>query len=273
MTSSSTTTLGRSTQPTPFSRRADHLHAITRQQAVAKRTTQPGVPGVVGASQDGDPTPGAAGTPVFNTPQPAAGNLPGKRIRLVRYNPTLPSTLETETTGAEIGAVNDSTQPTANEDPGGAGVSSTQAERSDSAATQRGVSSLQPSSDLLRTISEAYEDDPNYQDPKFLKKLRQDGDLWYFCDQVAVPHDKTIRQLILKEFHDANLAGHLGITKTYYQVARRFWWPKLKRSVESYVNSCPTCQTTKASRQATGGLLQPLPILERHRTTTHIGAA
>lgn len=117
------------------------------------------------------------------------------------------------------------------------------------------------SNDELRVqVSKGYELDPYYDNPVPALKL-VDG-LWYLCDRLAIPHDKSLRRRIIAECHDCPSSGHLGITKTIQRVARRFWWPHLGRSVYSYVRACPSCQLNKPSMQAPGGLLQPIPVPE-----------
>ncbi|XP_037505398.1 uncharacterized protein LOC119381699 [Rhipicephalus sanguineus] len=57
---------------------------------------------------------------------------------------------------------------------------------------------------------------------------------------LVVP--KHLRLAVLQELHDAPTAGHMGITRTYGRVRRRFFWPGLYRSVRRYVASCDLCQ-------------------------------
>jgi hypothetical protein len=72
-----------------------------------------------------------------------------------------------------------------------------------------------------------------------------------------------LRQILLKEYHDIPLSGHIGSSKVYEKLSRRWYWPKLKNDVEEYVKSCPRCQQNKPSNQKPIGLLQPLPIPQR----------
>ena len=123
--------------------------------------------------------------------------------------------------------------------------------------------SLQPhylsvSDSLLTDISQAYEDDPYYSSklPSFLTFSPSDN-LWRFKDRVCVPKSSALRLKILQEYHDAPTAGHPGYEKTLQALANRFWWPRMTRSIRSYVNSCPTCQRIKPSTQSPPGLLQP----------------
>ncbi|GBN17393.1 Retrovirus-related Pol polyprotein from transposon 17.6 [Araneus ventricosus] len=46
---------------------------------------------------------------------------------------------------------------------------------------------------------------------------------------------KHLRLDIVRHFHDAPTAGHLGFIKTYDRLRKRFYWPGLYRSVRNYV--------------------------------------
>ena len=57
------------------------------------------------------------------------------------------------------------------------------------------------------------------------------------------------------------LAGHFDIDKTKELVGRKYYWPSLKRDVESYVWRCDVCLTSKAVCHKPYGDLHSLPIL------------
>uniref|UniRef100_A0A803SXF4 Gypsy retrotransposon integrase-like protein 1 n=1 Tax=Anolis carolinensis TaxID=28377 RepID=A0A803SXF4_ANOCA len=46
-------------------------------------------------------------------------------------------------------------------------------------------------------------------------------------------------------------------------ILRDFWWPKIRKDVEKYVNTCPVCQRSKTRREKPSGLLHPLPTPSR----------
>ncbi|GFW13448.1 transposon Ty3-I Gag-Pol polyprotein [Trichonephila clavipes] len=70
---------------------------------------------------------------------------------------------------------------------------------------------------------------------------------------------KHLRLEILQHFHDASTAGHLGFTKMYDRIRKRFFWPGLYRSVRRYVMHCRECQRRKLVPQKPPGLLIPIP--------------
>ena len=56
------------------------------------------------------------------------------------------------------------------------------------------------------------------------------------------------------------LAGHFGIDKTQELVGRKYYWPKLRRDVESYVRGYEVCLLSKTTRHKLYGDLQSLLV-------------
>ncbi|QRW23612.1 Retrotransposable element Tf2 protein [Rhizoctonia solani] len=75
----------------------------------------------------------------------------------------------------------------------------------------------------------------------------KEGLLWH-QGKIFVPKDDTIRNLILESRHNALAAGHPGQARTLELVSRNYYWPSMKKFVNSYV---PV------------GLLKPLQIPKR----------
>ena len=57
------------------------------------------------------------------------------------------------------------------------------------------------------------------------------------------------------------MGGHSGIRATYHMIKRIFFWPNLKKAVETFIQHCPVCQRAKGEHCHYPGLLEPLPIL------------
>ena len=74
-----------------------------------------------------------------------------------------------------------------------------------------------------------------------LYRIVDNGDFKIY--QLLVP--KELRKEILYSMHDDKLGSHFGIAKTYQKVHARYFWPKLFRSVQRYVNRCLDCQMKK----------------------------
>jgi hypothetical protein len=117
---------------------------------------------------------------------------------------------------------------------------------------------------LTEQILQAYADDDYFAGKASDEGLQQTSEgYWLQGQRIVVPNAGTLRQGIIRDMHNAPLAGHVGMQKTLQAVSRVFWWPGLRRDVKEYVNNCHACQTNKASNQRPAGLLQPLPIPER----------
>ncbi|GFU01224.1 retrovirus-related Pol polyprotein from transposon 17.6 [Trichonephila clavipes] len=87
---------------------------------------------------------------------------------------------------------------------------------------------------------------------KFLA-VTTNGKLWL----PVIPKD--LRADILRHFHDAPTAGHLGFAKTYDRIRKRFYWPGMYRNVVRYVMHCRECQRRKSVPQRPPGRLVPIP--------------
>ena len=123
------------------------------------------------------------------------------------------------------------------------------------------------STSLVPTLLDAIAKDDWFKEAKHTRKLRLDTatGLWYRKavagpDQVVVPNSTALKQHIMRECHDAPLAGHPGYERTLEAVQRTFWWPAITRDVREYVRTCELCQRNKPSNRAPPGLLQPLSV-------------
>ena len=74
-------------------------------------------------------------------------------------------------------------------------------------------------------------------------------------NRLCVPKCK-VRLQLLQEYHDCAMAGHSGRDRTYFRLARFFYWPKMGTDVKKFVKSCNVCQRSKGN-QLRSGLLQP----------------
>ena len=71
--------------------------------------------------------------------------------------------------------------------------------------------------------------------------------------KIIVP--KSLRQQILKEFHNVPFTGHVGMRKILELVDKQFHWRGLRGDTIQYVKTCPTCQMMKSNNRAKAGLL------------------
>lgn len=71
--------------------------------------------------------------------------------------------------------------------------------------------------------------------------------------QVIVPC--KFRDLVLQTAH-GNVAGHLGVRKTYDRLMKYFYWPRIKKDVATFIKTCHVCQLTGKPNQ----VLKPAPL-------------
>jgi hypothetical protein len=122
--------------------------------------------------------------------------------------------------------------------------------------------------DTAQQLIEAVQDPTVTKWPKAFRKYMRvpmvdcsvkEGKL-YFRDRMYAPQEDELRAQILYRHHSAGPAGHPGRVKTLDLITRTWWWPRMSRDVETYVQACDLCVRTKASRLAPQGFLQPLPV-------------
>jgi hypothetical protein len=78
-----------------------------------------------------------------------------------------------------------------------------------------------------------------------------------FKGLVYIP--SGIRRILVTEQHALPAHGHQGITKTFERIARSYYFPGLRKQVETVVLECDVCSKSKSSRHAPYGLLKSPP--------------
>jgi len=118
---------------------------------------------------------------------------------------------------------------------------------------------------VYSSLQEHQQNDPFCQDMKQRiadnlagsEKFRIHKDLLCFMPRGAnrrrwvVP--SFLRSMLLKYFHDAAFAGHLGAFKTYRKIAANFWWPQMRAEIFQYVRRCDLCQRAKPAQNTLVG--------------------
>ena len=86
------------------------------------------------------------------------------------------------------------------------------------------------------------------------KLLYRDSKLWV---------TKGLRLDMIQEIHDQPAIGHTGVRKTIQLLQQHFFWPKMKKNVDQYIQNCHMCKQAKAPRDRYNGTLNPLPVPQR----------
>ncbi|KAK0598331.1 hypothetical protein LWI29_033736 [Acer saccharum] len=66
----------------------------------------------------------------------------------------------------------------------------------------------------------------------------EDGLLYAKGSRLYVPSGGGLKQELLKETHDPQWAGHLGVERMVALLSRSYYWPKMYEDVEPYVKTC-----------------------------------
>ena len=136
------------------------------------------------------------------------------------------------------------------------------------------------SDEELLTWKEGYTKDPHFS--SLLSNLREEtkwnnpsypqyhygeNGLIYFEDwngnnKLCVPG--SLQTKVTAEIHDSLSEGaHAGYYKTYNRIVSTYYWPRMSRSIKTFVSTCDICQKSKPRRHALIGLLRPIPIPTR----------
>jgi len=86
--------------------------------------------------------------------------------------------------------------------------------------------------------------------------LVEDGLLWRFVGPKDKPWEeesfyfriwipKSLTQMVISQFHDDPLAGHVGRRKTFQKLEDRVFWWGMGKAVGAYVRKCSSCARAK----------------------------
>lgn len=65
----------------------------------------------------------------------------------------------------------------------------------------------------------------------------EDTGKWNVCEQLVMP--LKYRKELMNTAHEAPMAGHLGIAKTFLRLTKNFYWPGIRGDVKKF---CEICQ-------------------------------
>ena len=129
----------------------------------------------------------------------------------------------------------------------------------DDSSTDDGIADA---TDVVADILAGYADDAWFADDANIAKEGlhlQHGTYWK-GNAIAVPDVASAKAAILRELHDSNYAGHVGIHRTVYNVKRIYWWPEKAKDIREFVKACDTYRRNKGLQRAPAGKLMPLPV-------------
>jgi hypothetical protein len=117
---------------------------------------------------------------------------------------------------------------------------------------------------LEKEIKNAYAADENAR--RVLKEPTTD----FLVDQQGILRFKGLvyiptrmRQDFVQNQHALPAHGHQGIARTFERLARDYYFPGMRKIVETVVGECVLCSKSKTNRHAPYGLLQPPPTPDK----------
>ena len=78
--------------------------------------------------------------------------------------------------------------------------------------------------------------------------------------RIWLPSNSSFIKLLLEEFHQSPMGGHMGIQKTLHCLQDNFTWASTREDARNFIASCVTCQHIKYDNRKSVGLLCPLPV-------------
>lgn len=118
------------------------------------------------------------------------------------------------------------------------------------------------SASIKQRIEEGYTVDPFCVTLRKVLPLRDncmEADGLLFVDgRLVIPEITGLQEKLIAECH--RRLGHLGYAKTLAELRRDFFWPKMAKKTSAFVESCHTCQTTKAPTTAPPGKMKTPPV-------------
>ncbi len=125
------------------------------------------------------------------------------------------------------------------------------------------VTTIQVGTDFIERVRTAYNTDSickNIIDTDGNHKFTVRDSLIYKQTRLYIPAAVALINLLLEEYHDSKSACHRGVDKTYNLLIQHYYWPRMYKNIESYIQSCEICQQNKVSNRVPAGLLQQ-PII------------
>ncbi|CAF1518533.1 unnamed protein product [Adineta ricciae] len=77
---------------------------------------------------------------------------------------------------------------------------------------------------------------------------------------VAIPYlpSSMINSLLIATHDDPYQGGHFSVDKMYSKLRSRYWWPRMRHSIQQHVRACVACQQYNFSREKPPGYLHPM---------------
>lgn len=82
----------------------------------------------------------------------------------------------------------------------------------------------------------------------------------FYKNCLFIPRDSSLKQVLLKEFHDVKIGWNAGVARTFHLLSSNFYVRAVRCAIRIYTRFLPICQHSNDVNWLRAGLLQPLLI-------------
>lgn len=132
------------------------------------------------------------------------------------------------------------------------------------------IATVQDNDDEIKQIKNVLSDPDSEKVVDIIKNYKlKNGRVYRIVgpDMLRWVVPKGVRWQILRANHDS--IGHFGFDKTLDRIKSTYWFPRMRKFVKKYVNSCLECAHHKLPGGAKAGLLHPIPKVDVPFHTIH----
>ena len=83
----------------------------------------------------------------------------------------------------------------------------------------------------------------------------------YICQFNSLWVPDNLQLTVIRDVYDQIATGHPSYQKTISFISRNYYWPRLKKMVQRYIQNCHCCRRAKTPKDRYNGLLKLLLIL------------
>ena len=79
-------------------------------------------------------------------------------------------------------------------------------------------------------------------------------------NEVVIP--MALLPTVLQGLHNSPSGGHMGITRTLHRARERFFWPKMRETIDTFIQNCQECSQIKDKLCHGKAPLRPIQVSE-----------
>ncbi|WVZ22858.1 hypothetical protein V8G54_001402 [Vigna mungo] len=102
--------------------------------------------------------------------------------------------------------------------------------------------------------------DKYLSDPSSYPHFHWNDESLIYHDKIWLSDKSKFIPLLLREFNETPIEGHVGVNKTLKRLSANIFWGSMAKDFKAFVSQCIVCQQTKYNVERPRGFLHPLPI-------------